>query len=459
MIQRDHGTLLRGGYSAEARPLLPSNAAAAGGGGMAAQVGGAAAGIGGAAGGKAGSREGTPLKAAPNNAAGWAGSNIGPAEQLGPLAAFLRERVAELAVSLEQRALADFHNWLSNVRAQARTIGLRAVRWAASQRQQEEQLTLQRKLLLPRLDGLQDIRAAGALVAQTLRGPGSREAPPVTPLQLPSPVAGSPAPAAAAAAGEPGSGSSTPPGSAGGSSASPTAAFRAARRAAGGSPTRLGSEAAAAADAASGRAGAAAVGGAAAGVTASPPGTAASSSRAAAAAGGEARTPVNPALARMQHGRQVKRADTCQITGALQGLVYALCVNCLAVMAGLSAGACARMDVHAVFPLGESLQLFGCAPPFAQLLVSTHAGDLLDGVDMAPLHRCLHIHACLGRLPQFAEYYAENRRQQVGRWMKWAGCEQMAWQPSGGLLAALLDSCPSSLTGWLTALAVARCLV
>ena len=48
---------------------------------------------------------------------------------------------------------------------------------------------------------------------------------------------------------------------------------------------------------------------------ASPPGTAASSSKAAAAAGGEARTPVNPALARMQQGRQVQRADTFQTTG------------------------------------------------------------------------------------------------------------------------------------------------
>ncbi|PRW58081.1 exocyst complex component SEC15A [Chlorella sorokiniana] len=81
---------------------------------------------------------------------------------------------------------------------------------------------------------------------------------------------------------------------------------------------------------------------------------AASTSRAAAAAAGEARTPVNPAVARMQQGRQVQRADTFQVTG-----------------------------------------------------------DLLDGVDMAPLHRCLHIHACLGRLPQFADYYAENRRQQL----------------------------------------------
>lgn len=161
----------------------------------------------------------------------------------------------------------------------------------------------------------------------------------------------------------------------------------------------------------------------------------------------------------MQHGRQVQRADTFQITGALRGLLYALRVNCLAVMAGRSGGACLRMHVHAFLPSGESLQCSGCGPPLAQLPLSIHVGDLLDGVDMAPLHRCLHIHACLGRLPQFAEYYAENRRQQVGRWMKWAGCERMARRPSEGLLAALLDSCPVLLTGWFTALAVARCFV
>ena len=32
---------------------------------------------------------------------------------------------------------------------------------------------------------------------------------------------------------------------------------------------------------------------------------------------------------------------------------------------------------------------------------------------MAPLHRCVHIHACLGRAPQLAAYYASNRRQQL----------------------------------------------
>lgn len=42
------------------------------------------------------------------------------------------------------------------------------------------------------------------------------------------------------------------------------------------------------------------------------------------------------------------------------------------------------------------------------------AGDLLADVDMTPLHRCLHIHACLGRMQQFTDYYTQNRRQQVG---------------------------------------------
>ena len=418
-IQRDHGALLRGGYSVEARPLLPSNAH---------DSGSAAACAAGAAGGRAGSREGSPLKPGLTAGAGagtGGGGSGSPAEQLGPLAGFLRERTAELAAALEQRALADFHNWLSNVRAQARTIGLRAIRWAASERQQEEELTRQRKLLLPRLDGLQDVRAAGALVAQTLRGAVGREAPPVTPLQLPPPVAGSPAPAAGAAAGE-ASSASTPPASAGGSSGSPTAgsraaAFKAARRAAGSSPTRMGSEAAAA-GAAAGHAGGAARAAGAAGVAASPPGTAASSSRAAAAAVAEARTPVNPAQARMQQGRGLQRADTFQVTGALvcfgsaQATVSAAHVPC-AVQAVSRQPLCARGE-HGIFLHDCTRRTLADCPrrttglgPLAR--VRPHAGDLLEGVDMAPLHRCLHIHACLGRLPQFAEYYAENRRQQV----------------------------------------------
>ena len=36
-------------------------------------------------------------------------------------------------------------------------------------------------------------------------------------------------------------------------------------------------------------------------------------------------------------------------------------------------------------------------------------GDLLEGVDMAPLHRCVHIHACLGRLPSLQVRQGECR--------------------------------------------------
>ena len=32
---------------------------------------------------------------------------------------------------------------------------------------------------------------------------------------------------------------------------------------------------------------------------------------------------------------------------------------------------------------------------------------------MAPLHRCVHIHACMGRLRHFSDSYAQNRRQQL----------------------------------------------
>ena len=294
-IQRDHGAVLSssgsgsgggsnasGGYR-DSRPLLLSN-----------------------------SREGTPHKpssAAVAGALGHLGSGSssgggGGAAQLGPLAGFLRERVAELAAALEQRALADFHGWLANVRAQARTIGMRAIRWAASERQQEEALTRQRKLLLPRLEGLGDVRQAGALVAQSLRGPGLREALPPTPLQLPAGGAGTPQSAAAGAAiggasSSSAASSATPAASSGSTSSSTTAArfaaFKAARQAAS-SPTRAGPEAGAAAGA---------------GAELSPPGTAGSQ---AAAAG---QTPSQQHQQQQQAGA-MQRSDTMQATGELR---------------------------------------------------------------------------------------------------------------------------------------------
>ena len=288
-VQRDHGAVLRGsggGYL----PLLPTAVATSAG---------------------AASREGTPLKPAPGGAADGGGaagaSSSSAADQLGLLAGFLRERVAELVALLEQRAIADFNNWLANVRAQARTIGMRAIRWAASERQQEEALTRQRKLLLPQLEGLQDMRQAGALVAQSLTAASLREPPPATPLPLPavlgSPGAGSQQEAAPGGSSSPGAGSSSPAGSSGSTSASATAArfaaFKAARQAAGSSPARTSNSPAAAARAA------------AAGDS-SPPGTAASSNTRAAAAAAAAAAQTPPPQAQL---RGVQRSDTFQVTG------------------------------------------------------------------------------------------------------------------------------------------------
>ncbi len=286
-IQRDHGALLRGdsGYSSASR--LPAGSTAWPSVSVSSE---------------AGSREGTPHKASnPAAAAGTptAGTPgaMGPAQragsggsgaQLGALAAFLRERVAGLTAALEQRAIADFHNWLTSVRAQARVVGLRAVRRAALERQQEEQLARQRKLLLPRLEGLADVRAAGQLAAQSLQAPGVAQPAPPTPLEAP-PAVGTPAAAAAAKL--------SPLRGAGSPADSPTAAraasFRAARQTAS-SPTR------AAATAANG----------AAGSPSDSPRSAASSSRAAAAPAGPLQTPP-PA-----HARRLPRAETAATTGA-----------------------------------------------------------------------------------------------------------------------------------------------
>ena len=266
-IQRDHAALLRGAVAAapaasaaatpESPPLRPAAPAAA--------TNGPAVGA--------------------TAAAAAAGSN---GEQLGALGTFLRERVAQLSAALEARAVADFNNWLASVRAQARTIGQRAVRWAAAERQQEEQLARQRKLLLPRLEGVLDLAEAGRLAAAALRAPGVRDAPPPTPLQLPAgfntPVCAAPPHAATPAS----SGSS-----ASASSVAHIAAFRAARQAAS-SPTRQ-------------PAGGALVPGS---PTAGTPGAGSASSPTAAAAAGQ--TPL--ATAQM---RRLDRTDTVADSGGL----------------------------------------------------------------------------------------------------------------------------------------------
>lgn len=41
------------------------------------------------------------------------------------------------------------------------------------------------------------------------------------------------------------------------------------------------------------------------------------------------------------------------------------------------------------------------------------AADPLEGLDLAPLHRCLLVHSALGRAAHFLDYYRDNRRQQL----------------------------------------------
>lgn len=379
-IQRDHGALLQGGSLAGyAAAALPQALAAA-------------------SGGAASSREGTPHKTGhPSGSAAASGtaaagvaemrrpSSGGGGEQLGPLVGFLRDRAAELAAALEQRAIADFHNWLTSVRAQARVIGQRAVRWAASERQQEEQLARQRKLLLPRLEGLADLRAAGQLVAQSLQAPGVAEATPPTPLEAPPPV-GTPAAAAAASplgGGVPGADTH---------GAARTASFRAARQAAS-SPTRATTAAASGA----------------AGSPADSPRGAASSSRAPAVATGAVQTPQRA------QDRVMARPETFAATGARPYMLHA--VLCCAAIRNFDTP---RLHVphsrRVPRPAPKDLPT-ACASrkrTCSFLPKPPAAGDLLADVDMTPLHRCLHIHACLGRMQQFTDYYTQNRRQQVG---------------------------------------------
>ncbi|KAG2484967.1 hypothetical protein HYH03_016264 [Edaphochlamys debaryana] len=53
------------------------------------------------------------------------------------------------------------------------------------------------------------------------------------------------------------------------------------------------------------------------------------------------------------------------------------------------------------------------APPPPVAVVSDATVPLLQGVDMRGLHRCVHIHRCLGRMPALRRYYLEQRRLQI----------------------------------------------
>ena len=214
-IQRDHGAVL---LRAASDPRLPPPVAA---------DGGAVGSMG-------------PGRVAPPPSAGRGASSgggaAGLAANLGPLAAYLRDRVRELTGALEQRALGEFNNWLVSVRSQARTIGMHAIRRAAAERQQDELLGKQRRALLQQLPAARSVAEAAALVAAAMRVAGLTAAPPLTPLALQEGHAAPGQQVAAAAAGEesaPGSrsprGGGSPPAAAAGRGSSRVPSPRAAR--------------------------------------------------------------------------------------------------------------------------------------------------------------------------------------------------------------------------------------
>ena len=67
------------------------------------------------------------------------------------------------------------------------------------------------------------------------------------------------------------------------------------------------------------------------------------------------------------------------------------------------------------------------------------AADPLEGLDLAPLHRCLHLHAAMGRQPHFADYYRDNRRQQLASDLTPPANFIEAYQP---FLAQVRTECP-----------------
>lgn len=120
----------------------------------------------------------------------------------------------------------------------------------------------------------------------------------------------------------------------------------------------------------------------------------------------------SPSRCTLQVGRLVSpaahAAASCRTRGARTGL------SCIHARAPLPGTQLLKPRSH------RSSRSTSAASPDLPLLSNSlppplPPGDLLEGLDMAPLHRCLHIHACLGRLPQLADSYARNRRQQASR--------------------------------------------
>eukprot|EP00803_Ostreobium_quekettii_P005107 evm.model.scf_611.3 EVM.evm.TU.scf_611.3 scf_611:47229-58906(+) len=78
---------------------------------------------------------------------------------------FLENLIGELTSVVQHLALTDFNDWLVAARAEARQIGLQAIRRAAIQRQQEDKYAQERKAILEQIMTNSDLRQAVALTS------------------------------------------------------------------------------------------------------------------------------------------------------------------------------------------------------------------------------------------------------------------------------------------------------
>ncbi|GMH45381.1 hypothetical protein BSKO_13338 [Bryopsis sp. KO-2023] len=86
-----------------------------------------------------------------------------------PLKGFLEKVINDLAGVVQKLAISDFNDWLVSARAEARQIGLQAIRRAAILRQHEERCGLERNTILESIKSGQDLLAAVALSTPSLR--------------------------------------------------------------------------------------------------------------------------------------------------------------------------------------------------------------------------------------------------------------------------------------------------
>ncbi|GFR47255.1 hypothetical protein Agub_g8941, partial [Astrephomene gubernaculifera] len=77
------------------------------------------------------------------------------------------------------------------------------------------------------------------------------------------------------------------------------------------------------------------------------------------------------------------------------------------------AALCPGQPLQAIHSLLQRHRASAALPPPPTCTLSDATTGLMQGVDMQGLHRCVHIHACLGLLPSLRRTYLQQRRLQI----------------------------------------------